>query len=199
MPDDPKTAPPDRTPFADARAHLQAATALLMDPTVPVPLGVGHLAHAWTALARAAVAIDGGDADADIDDPLATLRAHAPAWLGLGGAGDDVGKAAAPWPLPADEATETDRAKWLGQARNLAKAVGAAQQQLFGDSLAADSRRRWWRRLAMAAVAVAPLVVWTILFPPDFREGPWRGEYYDNVEFEGEPTEVRRDADIKFK
>lgn len=194
MPDAAATtpAPADaRARFADAQGQLQAATALLSDPNVPVPLGVEHLQAAWVALAGAAAAV--AEADADAQPPVSTLREHAPAWLT-----PTATEAAKALPLNAAAATPTDRPKWLGHARALATAVRAAERQLFGAVRAAEIRRRWWRRIALATAAVAPLVAWTIAFPPEFREGPWHGQYYDNLDFEGQPR-IRRDGDIKFK
>ncbi|MEM7154967.1 MAG: PA14 domain-containing protein [Myxococcota bacterium] len=172
-----------RGAFERARAHGQAAASLLDDAAVPPWTAATHLRRGWSALVDAA--------GADADDPAQALAAGAVPWV------DD------PEPIAAalarvDDDGPADAATLLRLSTALGRALGRAQDERFAPTLRRDRRHLWLRRLGMAVLVLIPVVVALVLTVPDYREGPWRAAYFDNVELTGDPVLVRRDGDIKY-
>jgi hypothetical protein len=197
-PPSPAPAPPSgRGRWQLAAGQLEAGSALLLDTAVEVRLALPHLEAAWAGLAATALAVsaDAGHDATVTEDPTSVIQRSAPHWL-TAAARQAAGALAA---AGSDPAVEVDgRAGWILHARGLAEAFSLAEHELWGDELRAQHRRAWTRRIALGFVALLPVAVWTVLSPPEFREGAWAGAYYDNPDFEGTPQR-RRDGDIHFQ
>lgn len=180
--------------LARAEGEAQAALALLFDAVAPPGDARAHVRAGFDALAALARhrAGDGGDVDpVPLGDLRASFSSHAPAWLGP--AAD-----AALRHVEESEGDTADRESLRAHARGLVEAVRAAEAELFGPEHRRQELRLWRRRLGMVLLALLPVIVLLAVFPPDYREGPWRAEYFENRKFEGEPH-VRRDGDLRFK
>lgn len=170
--------------FAEAEAHALAATSLLDDPSVPPWTTAGHLRRGFTALARAA-----GVAR---PEPAAEIDTSALPWLG-----SPQAVAEALRTLATDDDTTIDPAVLATLSRALCAAVATAADARFAPGRRLEQRRRLVRRTLMGVLVAIPVVVGLVLTIPDFREGPWRGQYFSTPDFQGEPI-VRRDGDIHF-
>lgn len=181
-PEDPR--PSSEVAFARAEAHALAAASLLDDPSVPPWTAAEHLRRGFAALAQAA----------GLEHPPATPQdASALPWLGSPQA---VGQALGALGRGDDDPT-LDRAPLRLLSGALSSAVRTAQDERFAPGRRRERRRRLLRRAAITGLVLAPVVVALVLTVPDYREGPWRAQLYDNKDFEGEPI-IRRDGDLKF-
>lgn len=177
--------------LAAAEGEAQAALAILLDVAAPVWAAGPHLGAGWAALARAAATRDGDELEDGVE-PAEILRARAPRWLSPAAESALVASAGDARPQ------EADRGTFRTHARALVDTVRAAEAEIFGPDIRRREVRTWRRRAAMALLAAMPVIVLLAIFPPDYREGPWRAQYFGNRKHEGEP-EIRRDGDLRFK
>ena len=182
-PSPPATEPRAQAAFERAQAHCLAAAALLDDVGVPPWTATTHLREGWSALVEAA--------DIETDDVATALGNGDVRWV-------DDPKPVAAGLREVSEQTPADAATLLGLSAALGLAVGRAQDEHFAPGLRRDRRRLWLRRLGMLVLVLIPVVVALALTVPDYREGPWRAQYFANPELSGEPVLERRDGDIKF-
>jgi hypothetical protein len=176
-----------------AEGEAQAALALLFDVAAPHEDAGDHLREGWEALARLARLRRAAIEADEIEDPATELRTHAAGWLGPRAEAALQASAA-----PLADASGDPRATLTTHARGLVDAVRAAESELYGAEHRRQEMLAWRRRLGMIVLALVPVIVLLALFPPDYREGPWRAQYFENRTFEGEPH-VRRDGDLRFK
>ena len=193
--------PHARSLLSRAEGEAQAALALLFDVAAPEGGARAHVRAGFSALARLARMRAGEPHDegegAEMqtgDDAAAALRTHAPGWLSPRA----EAAARAVSTSPEAEIAGDPRTILTEHARGLVDAVRAAEADLLGAELRKGERRAWGRRLGMVLLALLPVIVLLAVFPPDYREGPWRAEYFENRTFEGEPH-VRREGDLRFK
>jgi hypothetical protein len=177
---------PATAAWVQAEAHALAAAALLDDPSVPPWTAAEHLRRGFSALARAA--------GVERPEPAAALDPSTLPWLG---APQAVAEPLRRLGTDDDTTLEPAALRRLGSA--LATAVATAADARFAPTRRLDRRRRLLRRVLMGVLVFIPVVVGLVLTVPDFREGPWRGQYFANVDFEGEPIVVRREGDVKFE
>lgn len=172
------------TGFAEAEAHALAAASLLDDPAVPPWTAAEHLRRGYSALARAAGATP--------PEPAAELDPGALPWLG---SPNVVGEALRTLATDDDAALPLEPLQVLSRA--LCTAVVTAADARFDPGRRLEQRRRLVRRTLMGVLVAIPVVVFAALTMGDFREGPWRGQYFPTIDFQGEPI-VRRDGDLRF-
>lgn len=176
---------PDRAAWRRADGHALAAASLLDDPAVPEWAAGVHLRQGWAAMLAAGA---GGDEPQDV---LEALRGTEPRWVDAPARiADTLAR------LPDDDRGDLATLRELSVA--LSTAVGRARDEHFDPTHRHLARRRWLRRLGMAALVLIPIAIGLAITVPDYREGPWLGRYYDNRELSGEPALVRRDGDVKF-
>lgn len=173
--------------FSRAEAHALAAASLLDDPSVPPWTAAEPLRRGFSALAQAAQAA--GD---DRPEPAAELDASALPWLG---APQTVAEDLRALAVDDDAAIPPEPLRRL--ARALSAAVATAADARFAPGRRLEHRRRLVRRILMGVLVAIPVVVALVLTVPDFREGPWRAQYFPTMAFQGEPI-VRRDGDVRF-
>lgn len=157
----------DRACWSAATAHAQAAVALLDDPSVPPWTAAVHLRRGFSALGRA----DGIAAPEAIAAALRDLEA------------DD------------DTALDPVALRRLGAA--LSAAVGAAADARFDPGARRSARRSLLVRVLAGIPIAAAIVVVLVRTIGDFREGPWRAQYFATMEFDGPAVELR-EGDVRF-
>lgn len=199
-----------RASFARAQGYAQAVASVLDDAAVPSWVAAELVDAGWRALVDAAGSAPAEPSAADDTHAVADrIEAGELPWLaatrreGDGGVEQvaaDLRKVAA----GAQRARHADQPvdpSLLVPLRRSAAAlhatVAVARDTRFDPGAATASRRRLLRRVGLAAVVLLPIAVLLVLTSPGHREGPWRGQYFDNTEFSGEPLQ-RRDGDIKF-
>lgn len=180
--------------YERADAEARAALAVLSDPSTDPDSARVHLVRGLDALAGVAAP------DAP-DDPAEALEGIPAAWQVDGArlaaryrvlVAEEVGEAEA-----SSDAGRSRRQVLEADARALIAGVRAAETALYGDRLRKAEGRRWMKRLAIATAIFVPAVAALVVTMPSYREGPWRGAYYETKNLEGEPH-VRRDGDLRF-
>ncbi|MCH9684237.1 MAG: hypothetical protein K0V04_22580 [Deltaproteobacteria bacterium] len=170
--------------WARAQGHAVAVASLLDDPSVPPWTAVHHLRCGFRALTVAAGVED---------EPADAIERSAVRWV-------PAAAAASLRMLPAEDQLD-EQAPDLPVLRELAGVLAAgvttAGEERFAPGQHASHRRQLWRWAAMLSIVLSVVVVALVLTVPDYREGPWRGEYFASRDFTGDPV-VRRDGDVKF-
>ena len=185
--------------YERADAEARAALAVLSDPSTDPDSARVHLVRGLDALAG----VVAQDEDSP-DDPAEALETIPAAWEVDGArlasryrvlvaeeVGEDVETA------PESDDRRSRRQVLEADARGLVAGVRAAETALYGDRLRKAEGRRWMKRLAIAGAIFVPSVTALVLTMPSYREGPWRGAYYETKNLEGDPY-VRRDGDLRF-
>lgn len=177
-----------RRAWETARAESLAATALLDDPSVAPWTAAVHLRRGYVALSQAtgsaATTLDAIDLDAS--DGVSQ-------WI--------VAPKELAGPLRAlttDDDAAIDRTALHRLAEALGAAITAAGDARFDPDRRARARRRTAKRWGLGVVLAIPIVAAALWTMPDFREGPWRAQWYANVDFAGEPVATTREGDVRF-
>lgn len=153
----------------DASGELSAAERLLTDRELDVALARPHLNTAWDVAHRRA----GGDGSI-----RAYMEEQIRARLGVAEVGPRL--QAVPWLLDPDNTSPVpDRAVLLDHVRLL--------RELVRPSIVAPRLPAWVPIGFVISVGIAMVVavVFSVFRGPT---GPWRGEWYDNEEFDGDPV-----------
>lgn len=204
--------------YERARGHAMAAASLLDDGSVPSWTAVDHIVRGFAELAVAAgigpsepdgaaqakpVTAEGSGLTPEV---ITAIKAGDVTWIStpaqvatmlhaLAGPTDAEAAAGAAAEVVAEGA---DVATVREGSLALSDAVARAAAEHFAPEAARSERNDLWRKIAMVVIVAIPVLVLLVLTSPSHREGPWHGQYFDNMEFQGEP-EVRRDGDIKFE
>lgn len=178
-----------RSAWREAQAQALAAVALLDDPSVAPWTAAVHLRRGYLALARAAgIAATSVDASELGEVDLAAI------WIAT------PGDLAVPLrTLANDDDAGLDPVILRRLATALAAAVVTAGDARFDPERRVRLRRRTIRRSVLGVVVAIPLVVGILWSMPDWREGPWRAQYFDNLELAGQPLLVTREGDVRYK
>lgn len=165
------------TPPEPVLGEVRAAEALLGDRELELDAGAVHLRRAWSRLHAAQ----------DADEPLL-------AWA-VAQAGRHVD--------PARRETAIEGIRWvLGDAPN----ASPSRTELFDQAqllrvLAEPTPRRGdltlWIALALLVVVIASMIAAGLYGVLVGAPGPWRGEYFPNREFEGDPA-IRSTRKVEF-
>ncbi len=159
--------------WTQAEAHALAATALLDDPSVPPWTAAESLRRGYAALARAS----------EVDDPVAIE------WLPR-----SPSIAAELRTLATDDDASIDPRALRTLALALAKGVAAATAR-FAPARSRERRRRALGRAAAGIALLLGAAAIAVATVGDWREGPWRAQYFASSAFEGEPL-VLREGDV---
>lgn len=100
--------------------------------------------------------------------------------------------------LTVDDDTTLDAATLREIATALSHAVAAAGESKFAPGRRAALRRRVRRSVVLGTLVLAVVAVVLVLTASDWREGPWRAQFFANADFEGDPVVVVREGDVTF-
>jgi hypothetical protein len=175
--------------LAVAERELRAARAIALDPTCDGALAAGHLAVAWEGLARGTW--PPGQVPEDSEQWLrAEDRAALPPRLAQ--AVDEV----LPAVLAARGRGAFEPTPWAVSPAALGRHCDALGLVLARHRRPAP-RFHAWRRRGVIIAAVAVLGVLALRPWQSESFGPWRGTYFNRMDFTGQ-SEVRRDLDLDF-
>jgi len=193
--------------YQRADAEARAALAVLCDPSTEPESARVHLVRGLGALARV---VGAAAADDVPDDPAEALETIAAAW-GVDGKHlaaryrvlvarevEEVEEVEEAEAKPAEAEPGLSRRRELeADAKSLVLGVRAAETALYGEALRKAEGRRWMKRLLIATAIVVPGVAALVITMPTYREGQWRGAYFESKNLDGDPH-VRRDGDLRF-
>ena len=173
-----------------AGRELRAARAIALDPTCDGALAASHLAVAWEGLARGT-----WPAGQVPEDSKQWLRPEDRAALPprLARAVDEV----LPAVLAARGRGSFEPTPWTVSATALERHCDALGLVLARHRRPAP-RFVAWRRRGVVIAAIAVLGVLALRPWQSESFGPWRGTYYNRMDFTGQ-SEVRRDLDLRFE
>jgi hypothetical protein len=151
---------------------------------------------AWVeaeALATAAIALLDDPSVPDWTAAALLRRGHAALAIAIGREDADATRR-----LAVDDDTTLDAMMLREIATGLAHAVAAAGESTFTPGRRAAARRRLRRKVLLGTLILMIVAALLVLTATDWREGPWRAQFFDNVELEGTPVVEVREGDVTF-